>query len=179
MSGAGTQSPCRAADLRRAFDDGFAAPRRGRFEGTEDLITFEIFGDGYAVPVGAVTGIAELQRLVHVPSRSPYLLGLAAVRGTLVPVYDLAGLLGYPQRGDHARRMVLCGSEERLALALGNFSGHASFPKTGHLDAVRDGRVHIARVVVIGGVVRAVIDVASIVAAIKGGAASAPTDRGT
>lgn len=169
----------RVADLRHAFDQGFAAPRRDRFDDADVLIAFGIAGDAYAVPVRAIAGIAEADRLVPVPSRSPHLLGLAAVRGALVPVFSLAGLIGYDRREGRGRWMVLCGTDDVFALALGNIQGYLSVPKSGPSGAGRDARTHIERIIGDDGAGRAVIDIASIATTIRDGAVAAPAGSGS
>jgi twitching motility protein PilI len=57
-------------------------------------------------PREEVREVAALPRLTRVPGAKTWLLGVANVRGTLMPVTDLASLLGLP-RADDARQQRL------------------------------------------------------------------------
>ena len=54
----------------------------------------------------------------------PALLGLAGFRGSLVPVYDFASLLGYPARARRRAGWSPCG-DTGVALAFDAFEAHA------------------------------------------------------
>lgn len=75
---------------------------------TEALVTFEIAGQEFALPLAdveevipapaSVTGVAHAETVV---------LGLTAVRDTLLPLLSLRALLGFPQRQASDRDKVL------------------------------------------------------------------------
>jgi chemotaxis signal transduction protein len=53
-----------------------------------------VASEAYAMPVEHVLEVAELGQVTAVPSARPELLGVRNVRGQLLPVADLARLLG-------------------------------------------------------------------------------------
>jgi chemotaxis signal transduction protein len=96
-----------ADELADAFDAGFAAPVHEP-EPTVDVIAVRIGAHAFALRALELTALHLAGRIVPLPTRAPPLLGLAGIRGALVPVYDLAALVGgEPDPG--ARWLVLVG----------------------------------------------------------------------
>ena len=122
MSGNQAQLTGRAEALREAFDRSFAQPPALEAVRTENLLAIRVVGNPYALRVAEIAGLFADKAVVPVPSAVPELLGVSGLRGAIVPVYDLAALLGYPARAE-ARWMVLARSREALALAFGMFEG--------------------------------------------------------
>jgi chemotaxis signal transduction protein len=60
----------------------------------------------YAIPVAHVLEVGEIGDLSAAPGASHALLGLRNLRGEVLPVFDLALVLGSP-RSEAARRMVV------------------------------------------------------------------------
>lgn len=58
------------------------------------LLTFALFGDEYAVPLLSVQEIVEYEPLTRVPAAPSFLLGVFDLRGSVLPVIDLATKLG-------------------------------------------------------------------------------------
>jgi purine-binding chemotaxis protein CheW len=85
-----------AARLKAAFDATFAAPIEESRAESIDLLALRLAGDPFAVRLRETAGLFADHKITAVPSPLPELRGLAGVRGTLLPVYDLAALLGYP-----------------------------------------------------------------------------------
>jgi chemotaxis signal transduction protein len=81
-----------------------------------------IQGDAYALRVDELAGVYAQKRIVPFPSPVPELLGLAAVRTAIVPVYDVSALLGY--RGDEVPRwFALTRGARPVGLAFTEFDG--------------------------------------------------------
>lgn len=161
----------RVAELRRVFDEARAAPfASGSEEQTESLLAIRLSGEAYAIKVREITGLANRKRIVPVPSPIPELLGLAGVRGVLVPVYSLQGLLGLAALSDEPDWLALCGREEPFALAFSGFEGYLRIPKSQlHPVERKDAmRMHIRQVVRAQGALRAVVSVPLIGEAIQG-----------
>lgn len=117
--------------LRREFDLSFAqAPGRGT-EQRASLLAIRIGGDPYAIRVADINGIHADCHIMALPTPIPELRGVAGFRGQMVPVYDLAALLGYA-RCASPRWLVLLGQRRReaLALAFESFEMHFSVPHT-------------------------------------------------
>jgi chemotaxis signal transduction protein len=159
-----------AEELRSAFDAAFAAPARVMREDAVALLAIRVAGEPAAVRVLETAGLMPAPRIVPVPSRRPELLGIAGVRGAVVPVYALARLLG---RGDDGepRWILLAGGGERIGLALSTFerhlvvSAHALRP----IAQTEPGRAHVAELLHADQDVRPVLSVASLVRQITGG----------
>src|SRR6185436_11866201 len=84
------------AELRRVFDGSFAAaPADGRAV-PEKLLALRLGTDPFAVRVAELRGFERLRHVIALPGASADLLGLTGIRGTLVPVYSLALVMGYP-----------------------------------------------------------------------------------
>lgn len=163
------------AELRRAFDDSFAVTPPSGTEETEDLLCLRIRGDRYALRVREMAGVAPAGRVVPLPSRIPELLGVTGHRGSLVPVYSLAGLLGYELGRETPRWLALVGDHDPLALALGELEGFQRIPRGDlHLPGREPGK-HVDQFARSGSILRAILKVASIVAVVKEGAAPAQT----
>jgi chemotaxis signal transduction protein len=158
----------RLADLRRDFDQVFAAPAAGQAQDEENLIAFRVGDDLYGLSVREITGVAVAGRLVALPSRSPGLVGLAGIRGAVIPVYSLAVILGYPKAGETVRWLALSGEKEPLALALGDFEGYLRVPTSDLHVPDRASRTHVHQFARTGGVVRAIVSVASVMSSIQG-----------
>lgn len=58
---------------------------------------FKVADDQFAVPISQVQNILEYQKPSKVPETPPYLLGIANVRGELLPVIDSGIKFGYPE----------------------------------------------------------------------------------
>lgn len=65
---------------------------------TEQYLSFVIAEEDYAVNLLDVKEIVECLALTRVPTLPPFVRGMANLRGTVVPVVDLAVKFGQPQR---------------------------------------------------------------------------------
>ena len=159
-----------AAELRNAFDRARAVPHSLQAaEQTEKLLAVRVCGDPYVIRISEISGIAHARKIVGLPSTIPEQLGLAGVHGSLVPVYSLAGLLGYSTETAQAKWLALCGVEEPFGLALNDLEGYLMVPLA-QIDAAQSDdvtRPHARHMVRTGDAVRAVISIAAIREAIQ------------
>lgn len=165
--------PSRAAmtalEFRRAFDQVYALlPPNLTAEHTENLLAIRLAGDPYAIRVSQISGLAADRKVSVLPSPVPELLGVAGIRGELVPVYSLSSLVGHDRDGS-ARWLALCGVEEPVGLAFSDFEGYLNVPSiqvypTGQNHAIRE---HVHDAVRIGDLVRAIINIPSVIETIK------------
>lgn len=88
-----------AAELREAFDRGFAEPARADQGAQEALIAIRIAGRPFAFPARELSSIVKDTPITPFPSSSPGFLGMAGVRATIVPVYSLQVLLALDGAG--------------------------------------------------------------------------------
>ncbi len=63
----------------------------------EQLLTFLMGEDEYGISILRVREIAEYRTLTPVPTTPPWMRGVMNLRGTVVPVVDLAARLGMEQ----------------------------------------------------------------------------------
>lgn len=59
----------------------------------EEFLAFELSGETYAVPIGAVREILKVPVITSVPRVPDNVLGVMNVRGEMLPVYDLRARL--------------------------------------------------------------------------------------
>jgi chemotaxis signal transduction protein len=169
----------RTSDLRRAFDQAFAEPPRGAPLETVDLLAIRVAGDPYALKITELVGLESKRKIVPLPSARANLLGIAGIRGGLVSVYSLSALLGYDASPSSTRWLALSGIPDPIALAFEDLEGfyrvaHAEFRAPPHLDASKH---HVTLTVRIGKVTRLVVDVRSILAALKVGAGTSTSTK--
>ena len=162
----------KSAKLRQAFDHSFALPPSQASPEVEDLLTIRLAGDPYAIHLRDIAGMVAGRRVVPVPAVTPDLLGLAGIRGGIVPVFGLASILGYGPAPGSPRWMILCGTEEPIALAFSDFEGYLRLPTSAlHADenfrATRQHVKYVNQVASTQGGVRAVISIPLIVATIR------------
>jgi twitching motility protein PilI len=89
--------------------------RTGRVDATEEWvgIGLQIGSASYVVPREEVREIMQRPPLTRVPGAQNWLLGLANVRGQLIPIVDLRQLCGMPAaQPDRRTRVVLVNNEE-------------------------------------------------------------------
>jgi len=112
----------RAAELRDAFDRVFAQAPSPEAGAMESLLTIRIGANPYALRLKEVSGLFADKKVTWLPSSAPELLGLAGIRGTVLPVYDLGRLLGCPTAG--APRWLVVIAAMPVALAFEAFDGY-------------------------------------------------------
>lgn len=155
----------KVAELRSVFDRARAVPFSSvREEQAEDLLAIRISGDPYAIRVSEISGLATDKKIVAFPSPISELLGIAGIRGALVPVYSLAMLLGYNAETERTRWLVSCGAEDSVALAFSDFEGYlrmsgAQLHAAEQKDVVRTQIQQVARGT---DIVRAVVNIPTI-----------------
>ncbi|MDB5101312.1 MAG: hypothetical protein JWM80_5733 [Cyanobacteria bacterium RYN_339] len=110
--------------LQHAFDDAFMRPLAGPRTPDVALVAFDLGEDRFALPLQELVGVYELPTTVPLPGAPGALMGLAGLRGQLVPVYVLAALLGTPRPKEPPRWIVVYGRTEPVALAFHVLRGH-------------------------------------------------------
>jgi purine-binding chemotaxis protein CheW len=162
----------KAAQLRQDFDRTFALPPSLAAPEVEDLLAIRVAGDPYAIRLLDIAEIVTDRSVVSVPSVTPDLLGLAGIRGGIVPVFGLSSILGYGPDPGTPRWMILCGSEEPIALAFAEFEGYLRLPASAlHADenfrATHEHVKYVNQVARTPDGVRAVISIPLIMATIR------------
>ena len=154
-------------DLRKAFDEAFASPLDEKTP-HEDLLAVTIAGDPYAFRIRDIASLWARPTIVPLPSRRSDLLGLAGLRGALVPVYSLALTMGYPMAGPPPRWLVACGSRAPLAFAFEEFERYLRVPTSEIRGGAPPGRQrsHVDQLAGDGPLLRGIVDLTSIVRAL-------------
>lgn len=128
-----------ARSLREAFDRSFAQPQQQEQRDTEDLLLLRAGGETYAVKAHEIVGIAAGKKIVPVPSSASAFLGMAGIKGSLVPVWSLAVLLGSAQGSKDPRWLLLGSGEMPWALAFDGIEGYAAVERSDIHPASADG----------------------------------------
>ena len=77
-------------------------------------VRFRLGDESFALPVAQVLEVAELGALAPVPGAPPSVLGVRNLRGQVLPVIDLATVLG-SARADEAEKLVITEKAGRRA----------------------------------------------------------------
>lgn len=70
-------------------------------------IGFQLLGQHFVAPIGEVSELLELPSYTRLPGVQPWVMGVANVRGRLLPLLDLAVFLGGRLEGQRKRQRVL------------------------------------------------------------------------
>jgi purine-binding chemotaxis protein CheW len=157
-----------AAQLRADFDRAFSLPVQAQADPGRHLLAIRVGEFAYALDPGEIAGLQVDRAVVPVPGLLPEWMGLAGIRGGLVPVYSLAALLGHRQAAGAAPRwLVLSGSEQLLGLAFDAFEGHLNLEpsRIAAADPAATGTRHV-RAVAQADLSRPVIGIPSVAAEI-------------
>ena len=84
----------RIADMARSRKSG----RRGGQEFDWQGVVFEIGGQRLVAPMGQVAEVLSMPEYTSVPLVKPWMLGIANIRGRLLPLTDLSRFLQVPSR---------------------------------------------------------------------------------
>lgn len=115
--------PGEAARLREAFDESFAREPAPPAVEQEDLLVVDVGGDEYALRCREIARLVADRPIVPTPAAMPALIGIAGVRGEIVPVFSLRSLLGYPPSAA-PRWFVVAAGPQPAGLAFDRLEGH-------------------------------------------------------
>ncbi len=153
----------RAADLREAFDRGFAQARRPDLTVMQSLLALSVGGEPYAMRLTEISSVVAGRPITPVPDAGVALLGFAGFRGAIVPVYDLHVLLG--RAPCETPRWLAMAAAAPVVLAFETFDGHlrvapdAVMPREGGEQADR----LVREVVMVDGLARPIVHLPSII----------------
>ena len=77
-----------------------------------ELLTFQCGGRGFAVDIMAVREIRSWSAPTPLPHAPPFMLGMVNLRGSVLPVMDLAQRLGHPPTEDNPRNVIIVIQQE-------------------------------------------------------------------
>jgi chemotaxis signal transduction protein len=122
VNGATAHLAGRAEALRLAFDRSFTEQASRDAAVIENLLTLSLASEPYALRLSEISGLFLDRRITPVPGGAVGLLGIAGFRGSIVPVYDLAVLLGLA--ASESPRWLVMAAAAPVALAFDAFDGH-------------------------------------------------------
>jgi chemotaxis signal transduction protein len=152
----------RALELRNAFDRSFAAAARPPEPPHSDFLCIRVGGESSAIPLGDIASLHADLRVVALPSHRPELLGVAAIRAAVVPIYDLSAAFGIPGTGVPRWTVLVRGGSAGFAFA--GFDGHVRISDAS--IAVATQRGHLRGQFSLGGRPHSIIDIGSVLTAI-------------
>lgn len=159
-----------AAQLAMEFDQSFTRrPVRDDAE-IEELMAVRVGSDAYALRISEIAGLALDRPIVALPNSTGTFLGLAGIRGRIVTVYGLRGLLGGASAPRVTPRWLAVLPESvALALAFDELDGQLRIPRSDLLSAceLQSPRQHIRAAARADGILRSVVDIGSLVDEIR------------
>jgi chemotaxis signal transduction protein len=111
-----------AAVLRGGFHRSFAEPAEIDTAVEENLLTIRVGDDVFAIRLPEISGLHAGKTVTRVPGATPALAGIVGFRGTILPVYSLAVLLGFPATA--TPRWLVIAAAAPVALAFDAFEHH-------------------------------------------------------
>lgn len=162
------------ARMRREFDASFASPQAVRTADEERLVILRAGAIEVACRIAQIMRFEADRKIVPLSGGAPGLLGLAGIRGKLVPVYGLATLLGQ-SLAESPRWLALCGAEAPVALAFDRLERFVAAPASDVCPAgdASDGSGHVTEVLRRGATTCSILDLASVLSSIRARAAGA------
>ncbi|WP_433203983.1 chemotaxis protein CheW [Dactylosporangium sp. CS-047395] len=163
----------RLAELRDEFDKSFADPPRSAVAGHDDLLAIRAGGVRYALRLTQAAGLFPDRPVTRLPGPLGALLGVAGFRGAIVPVYDLAAVLGAAAMSageeDGARWLVLAAGQPAVALAFAGLDGHLRVPSDALIEEADGHGPHgcLRGIVPLPDGARPIVDVPSVRAAVR------------
>jgi purine-binding chemotaxis protein CheW len=153
----------RALELRHSFDTGFAAAPSAPDAAHRDFLCIRVSGEHFAIALAEIASLHADLRIVALPSRAPELLGVAALRAAVVPIYDAGRAFGLPSVEGARWAMVLRGRPAGFAFD-GN-DGYARIPERAITAVSQPG--HVSGQFVLDGRPRSIVDLGSVLTAIE------------
>lgn len=157
----------RVAELRAAFDRSFSEAPSPEVAALDDLLDIRVGTTPYALRLAEMSGLFADMKITPMPTRVPELVGIAGLRGSILPVYDLRAMLGHTV--DERARWLAIAAAMPVGLLFDRFEGHVRVRR----DAIvwqggRDGDVrHVREVVQLNGLMRPIVSIGSILETIK------------
>ena len=100
-------------------------------------IAFEVAGETFVAPIGEVVEILSVpDSLTTVPLSKPWLLGIANIRGQILPIADLAKFVNQENTGPKSKLLVIKHQSLQVGLLVDrvghikNFFAHQYLPKS-------------------------------------------------
>lgn len=155
-----------AGRLRSDFDRSFAAAPTAAVADRIGFLAIRLGNDPYVIRLTETAGLFADRRVTPLPSPAPTMRGIAGIRGTIVPVHDLAGLLGYPLAA--APRWLVIASEAQIAFGFEAFDGQILVDRADiAIHAGTSSRQHASEIAEIGDGARPIVNLHSLIDALR------------
>lgn len=92
-------------------------------------LRFDVASEIYAVAIENATEVAVLGQLVAIPRAPAPVLGVQVLHGSILPVVDLAAVLGLERNTAPSRLLVAADGELRVGLAVDDVTGVVELPE--------------------------------------------------
>lgn len=117
----------RLAELKATFDGSFTVPLAEPAGNRVALLRIRVAAERFVLRVDGLAGIQAGLPILPLPQPHPAFRGLVAIRGQIVPAYDLAGLLGVTP-ADQPPRWVTLAAGAALAFGFDHLEGFLEIP---------------------------------------------------
>jgi purine-binding chemotaxis protein CheW len=126
-------------------------------------VRVRVADEDYALAVGDVLEVAEVGDLTPVPGAAAAVVGVRNLRGQVVPVVDLATVLGLPPASSPQRIVITEQAGRRAGLAVDEVAGVEELPASSEEAEA----VHVTRATLVDGALVGVVDVGSVLDAVE------------
>lgn len=169
MSAVDPEFASRVAELRASFDAAFALAPPEASAASIGLLAIRVGKDGYAIRMTDLSDVQAARRVVPLPGGRSELIGLAGIRGRLVPVYSLAALLGQAETQAWTW-LAICGTEQPIGLTFDELEGYLQASPADLYAAAESerSRGHVREVLRKDGTTTMVVSADSIVGMLRG-----------
>lgn len=115
---------------QRSRQSAAGLPAQTKVQPTWSGIGFTLMGQYFVAPMGEVAELLEMPTYTHLPSVQPWVLGVANVRGRLLPIFDLAQYFGGNLVGQRKKHRILILEHEEFysGLCVDTAMGMQHFP---------------------------------------------------
>ncbi len=135
-----------AAAMRQAFDESFSRPTSEDSQAWADFLLIRLEQQLHALRLAEILGLRQSTWITPLPGATAALLGLSGHEGRVLPVYDLAVLVGKPGLGGAGKATGQAGAwqlvtrEPALLLSIAHFERHIRCPLAMLAPVSRDGQ---------------------------------------
>lgn len=116
--------------LRREFDQSFASVSGTQEDHFVQLLGITVAGHAYALPLTGVRGLLANRPIVPLPTSEASFAGVIGHRSMVVPVFDLATLLGYPAPLERRWIALIGTSDLPIGMGFEQFDAQLRVPRS-------------------------------------------------
>jgi purine-binding chemotaxis protein CheW len=125
---------------------------------TSLFVRVAVAGESYALPVDEVLEVADFAGVVRVPGAGAAIMGVRNLRGAVLPVVDLATVLGLPRAAHPDRIVVVEEGGRRAGLAVDFVAGVEALPEAAEPAESQ----HLSGAALVDGALVGMVDLAAV-----------------